>query len=99
MTESLERKVAALTCWKGSVSIERLDAVDLNTYAQLCAWTLARAHARSGDPVAIAGYLGSSDTFDRAIADFSERYAEQNEHDYEQFVSMVRNGKLDAHEW
>ena len=85
--------------WKGSVSIEKLDAVDLNTYAQLCGWTLARAHARSGDPVAIAGYLGSGDTFDRALAEFAEAYARQNELDYERFLAAVREGHLQAHEW
>ena len=59
-------------------------------------WTLARAHARSGDPVAIAAYLGKSDGFDRSIADFSERYADQNEKDYEAFVEAVRSGRLEA---
>ena len=85
--------------WKGSVSVEKLDIVDLNTYARLCAWTLARAHARSGDPVAIAGYLGSGDTFDRALADFAASYAQQNELDYEQYLAAVRDRNLQAHEW
>jgi hypothetical protein len=69
---------------------------DLNRYAQLCGWTLARAHARSGDPIAIAGYLGSSDTFDQALTDFADRYADQNERDYEAFVEEVRSGRLEA---
>ena len=56
-------------------------------YAGVCGWTLARAHARSGDPVAIAAYLGGDDRFDRAMADFAERYADQNERDYEAFAS------------
>ena len=64
---------------KGSVVIETMPAANLEFYAGLCGWTLARAHARSGDPIAIAGYLGKSDTFDRAITDFSERYADQND--------------------
>ena len=52
-------------------------------YARMCGWTLARAHARSGDPIAIAEYLGTDDTFDNAIADFSARYADQNQRDYD----------------
>ena len=64
----------------------------------MCGWTLARAHARSGDPVAIAAYLGDSDAFDTSITDFAERYADQNEQDYEQFVKAIRSGRLEAHE-
>ena len=60
------------------------------------AGTLARAHARSGDPVAIAGYLGSSDTFDQALTEFAERYADQNERDYEAFLGEIRGGRLEA---
>jgi NAD(P)H-dependent flavin oxidoreductase YrpB (nitropropane dioxygenase family) len=70
----------------------------LATYAGMCAWTLARAHARSGDPVVIAAYLGTSDKFDRSITDFSERYADQNQRDYEAFVGAIRSGKLQATE-
>lgn len=65
---------------------------------RICGWTLARAHARSGDPVAIAEYLGDSDAFDRAITDFSRRYAYQNERDYEMFVQAVQSGRLEARE-
>jgi predicted alpha/beta hydrolase len=68
----------------------------LTFYARICGWTLARAHARSGDPVAIAEYLGTSDAFDTSITGFSERYADQNEQDYEQFVKAVRSGRLEA---
>jgi len=68
----------------------------LTYYAGICGWTLARAHARSGDPVAIAEYLGGSDAFDTSITDFSRRYADQNEKDYEEFVNAVRSGKLEA---
>src|SRR6516162_7190567 len=64
---------------KGSALVELMAPVTLGYYAQLCGWTLARAHARSGDPVAMAEYLGSDDAFDRSITDFSERYADQNE--------------------
>ena len=82
--------------WKGSADFESMRPADLNRYAQLCGWTLARAHARSGDPIAIAGYLGSSDTFDQALTDFADRYADQNERDYEAFVEEVRSGRLEA---
>ena len=76
------------------MDIENLDAAALTDYARLCGWTLARAHARSGDPVAIAGYLGSSDTFDQALTEFAERYADQNERDYEAFLEEIRSGQL-----
>jgi predicted alpha/beta hydrolase len=65
-------------------------------YARLCGATLARAHARLGDGVAIASYLGKGDAFDRAIADFSVAYADQNERDYAAFVKAVRSGRLSA---
>jgi hypothetical protein len=81
--------------WKGSVDVDSIEAADLNAYARLCAWTLARAHARSGDPVAIAAYLGSSDTFDRALSEFAQRYADQNEQDYVAFVEEVLRGRLE----
>ena len=81
---------------KGSADVERMLPVALLFYANTCGWTLARAHARSGDPVAIAEYLGSSDAFDRSILDFSERYADQNERDYEHFVDEIRSGRLEA---
>ena len=81
---------------KGSAVIETMPAANLEFYAGLCGWTLARAHARSGDPIAIAAYLGKSDAFDRALTDFSERYADQNEQDFEAFVGAVRSGRLEA---
>jgi Uncharacterized protein conserved in bacteria (DUF2252) len=65
-------------------------------YARLCAATLARAHARWGDRIAIASYLGRGNAFDRAIADFSVAYADQNESDYEAFAAAVRSGRLTA---
>ncbi len=83
---------------KGSAEIETMSPSGLMTYASLCSWTLARAHARSGDPVAIAAYLGTSDKFDRSITDFSERYADQNERDYDEFVGAIRSGRLEATE-
>ena len=81
---------------KGSALVESMTPLALTFYARICGWTLARAHARSGDPIAIAEYLGGSDAFDRSITDFSERYADQNEKDYQEFVTAVRSGRLEA---
>jgi hypothetical protein len=81
---------------KGSADVENMKPFGLAFYARQCGWTLARAHARSGDPVAMASYLGKSDAFDLSIADFSERYADQNELDYQGFVKAVRSGRLNA---
>jgi len=80
---------------KGSAVMDGMSAFVLEFYAGVCGWTLARAHARSGDPVAIATYLGVSDTFDASI-DFSRRYADQNEIDYQAFVDAVRSGRIPA---
>jgi len=68
--------------------------VGLNFYAGICGWTLARAHARSGDPIAIAEYLGDDDQFDRSITDFSKRYADQNERDHQALAKAIRSGRL-----
>ncbi|HKA96679.1 MAG TPA: DUF2252 family protein, partial [Streptosporangiaceae bacterium] len=76
--------------------VESMIPLGLTFYARMCGWTLARAHARSGDAVAIAEYLGETDAFDKSITDFSERYADQNERDYEQFVNAVNSGRLAA---
>ena len=81
---------------KGSADVESLKPFGLTFYARVCGWTLARAHARSGDPIAIAAYLGKSDGFDESITDFSERYADQNEQDYQAFVDAVKSGRLAA---
>ena len=81
---------------KGSAVVEAMIPLGLTYYARICGWTLARAHARSGDPVAIAEYLGASDAFDKSITDFSERYADQNDRDYKQFVQAIRSGRLEA---
>ena len=81
---------------KGSTVIETMVPGDLEFYAGLCGYTLARAHARSGDPIAIAGYLGKKDRFDRSIADFADRYADQNERDFEAFTDAIRSGRLEA---
>jgi len=79
---------------KGSVPIEEMTPLGFTLYGRLCGWTMARAHARSGDPVAIAAYLGRGDAFDRAITDFSERYADQNERDYQEFTTAIKSGRL-----
>ena len=81
---------------KGSAEVESLTPAALGFYARQCAWTLARAHARSGDPIAMTAYLGTGDGFDKAIVDFCERYADQNERDYEAFTDAVRAGRLEA---
>ncbi len=81
---------------KGSADVEAMRPPGLLLYARVCGWTLARAHARSGDPVAIAAYLGKSDKFDEAMVDFSRRYADQNERDYETFLAAIRSGRLAA---
>jgi Uncharacterized protein conserved in bacteria (DUF2252) len=82
--------------WKGSAEIEQMVPDGMAVYGRLCGWTLARAHARSGDRIAIAAYLGGGDTFDRAILEFSKAYAEQNERDYQQLVEAVRSGRITA---
>jgi uncharacterized protein (DUF2252 family) len=79
---------------KGSAQIEEMTPYSMGLYAQLCGGTLARAHARSGDPIAIASYVGGGDKFDRAISDFAETYADQNERDYEAFSAAAESGRI-----
>jgi uncharacterized protein (DUF2252 family) len=81
---------------KGSATVEAMTPAGLTWYAGLCGWTLARAHARSGDPVAIAAYLGSKRRFDKAVADFAEQYADQNERDYAAFLEAIGSGRIEA---
>jgi uncharacterized protein (DUF2252 family) len=81
---------------KGSAEVEAMAPLGLRVYAGICGWTLARAHARSGDPIAIAAYLGEDDQFDRSITDFAKRYADQNEQDYQAFAKAIRSGRLEA---
>jgi len=88
--------VRQLRDWKGSFVVDDMLADGMSIYGRLCGWTLARAHARSGDRVAIAGYLGRSDRFDEAIASFAESYAEQNEADYDALLRAVRSGRIPA---
>jgi uncharacterized protein (DUF2252 family) len=82
--------------WKGGAEIETMRAEGALLYARVCGATLARAHARWGDRIAIASYLGKGDAFDQAIADFSVAYADQNERDYEAFAAAVASGRLEA---
>ena len=73
-----------------------MDPPELEAYAEVCGWTLARAHARSGDRIAIAAYLGSSDSFDRAMASFAETYADQNDRDYGALKEAAASGRVEA---
>jgi uncharacterized protein (DUF2252 family) len=88
--------VRQLRDWKFSLDIDAMQPRGLKAYAGLCGWTLARAHARSGDRIAIAAYLGQSDAFDQAIADFAATYADQNQRDYEDLVAAVKSGRVKA---
>jgi uncharacterized protein (DUF2252 family) len=81
---------------KGSALVETMNPRALTVYAELCGRTLAKAHARSGDPIAIAGYLGAGDSFDRALASFAETYADQNERDYRALQEAVASGRVVA---
>ena len=88
--------VRQLKDWKGSFAFEAAVPKGATAYGRACGWTLARAHARSGDRVAIASYLGKSDVFDRAIAAFAETYADQNERDYKTLTTAVNDGTIKA---
>jgi uncharacterized protein (DUF2252 family) len=88
--------VRQLRDWKFSIEIGQLRPEGLQLYAGLCGWTLARAHARSGDRIAIAAYLGGSDVFDKAIARFATAYADQNERDYQELTDAVKSGRVTA---
>jgi uncharacterized protein (DUF2252 family) len=88
--------VRQLKDWKGSAEIEQMAPKAMATYGKLCGWTLARAHARSGDRMAIAAYLGNGDSFDRAILEFSNAYTDQNERDYRRLTAAVDSGELAA---
>jgi uncharacterized protein (DUF2252 family) len=88
--------IRQLRDWKYSVDIEALTPTGMRTYGEMCGWTLARAHARSGDRIAIAAYLGGSDVFDKAIAQFAAAYADQNERDHKSLVDAVASGRITA---
>jgi hypothetical protein len=82
--------------WKASATVEAMTPAGMGWYGALCGWTLARAHARSGDRITIAAYLGGGDVVDTALAEFGEAYADQNERDYRSFVAAVESGRLPA---
>ena len=88
--------VRQLRDWKFSAPIEQMVPAGMTVYARLCGWTLARAHACSGDRIALAAYLGGSSKFDEAIADFAETYADQNERDYAALQTAVKEGRAEA---
>ncbi len=81
---------------KGAAEVEAMTPLGLELYARACGWSMARAHARSGDPVAISAYLGEGEEFDDAVTDFAARYADQNERDYAEFAAAVDAGRLEA---
>ncbi len=91
---SIDFYVRQLRDMKLSESVESLSEIRFVRYCELCGWALARAHARSGDPAQVSGYLGSKDTFDRAIASFAEAYADQTERDHAALLGAVRAGRI-----
>ena len=97
--DGVERDFYVRQLWdsKFSAEIETMDTRVLTIYGEVCGWTLAKAHARSGDAAAISSYLGAGDTFDRALATFAESYADQNESDYAAFRQAVDSGRITAH--
>ena len=86
--------IRQLRDWKGSADTDRMTPQSMAVYGRLCGWTLARAHARSGDRIAIAAYMGSGKTFDNAIASFSESYADQNQRDYDALRAAAADGRI-----
>jgi uncharacterized protein (DUF2252 family) len=94
--ENRDFYVRQLRDWKFSIPIEQMRPSGMTGYGQLCGWTLARAHARSGDRVALAAYLGRSTKFDEAITEFAEAYAVRNERDYDEFRRAVKDGRVEA---
>jgi hypothetical protein len=96
--DGVERDFYVRQLWdgKGGADVAAMDDGGLLAYGRLCGWTLARAHARSGDAIAIGAYLGSSDVFDRAMVAFAETYADQNERDYAALQEAVASGRVEA---
>jgi uncharacterized protein (DUF2252 family) len=88
--------IRQLQDWKGGANVERATPQGMTTYARMCGWTLARAHARSGDRITVASYLGTGASFDEAVATFAEAYADQNERDYRALADAVKVGRLAA---
>ncbi|NQU38151.1 MAG: DUF2252 domain-containing protein, partial [Actinobacteria bacterium] len=94
--ESLDYYFRQLRDGKGSANVDVMTSNVMNVYAEICGWTLARAHARSGDRVALAAYLGTSSALDKAIVSFSEDYADQNELDHSELVRAIDDGRIHA---
>jgi uncharacterized protein (DUF2252 family) len=88
--------IRQLRDWKGSADVDQMIPQGMAAYGRLCGWTLARAHARSGDRIAMASYLGSSKAFDNAIGSFAETYADQNEKDYQALQQAIADGRIIA---
>ena len=88
--------VRQLRDWKVSAVVEHMVPRGMEVYARLCGWTLARAHARAGDRIALAAYLGKSAAFENAVADFAETYADQNERDHAALATEVADGRVAA---
>jgi uncharacterized protein (DUF2252 family) len=88
--------VRQLRDMKGSAVVESMDVTGMTNYGLFCGWTLARAHARSGDPIAMAAYMGDDDVLPEAIAHFAELYADQTERDHQAFLHAVQSGRLQA---
>jgi uncharacterized protein (DUF2252 family) len=96
--DGIERDFYIRQLWdaKGSALVELMEPDGLEAYAEVCGWSLAKAHARSGDAIAIASYVGSGDVFDKAMAEFAELYADQNERDYDTLTQAVASGRVAA---
>jgi uncharacterized protein (DUF2252 family) len=94
--EPIDFYVRQLRDWKGAGDIEQMKHAAMAQYGRFCGWTLARAHARSGDRIAIAAYLGRGRAFDRGLVEFSHSYAEQNERDYAALIAAVKSGRIIA---
>jgi hypothetical protein len=88
--------VRQLWDWKASADIATMEPAMLDIYAQLCGWTLARSHARSGDPIAIGAYLGNGPVFDDAVGRFAAAYADQNERDHQRLLDAIAAGVVQA---
>jgi uncharacterized protein (DUF2252 family) len=82
--------------WKISADVEVMEPAEMMVYGKMCGWTLARAHARTGDRVSIGAYLGKGAAFDKALAAFAAAYADQNERDYQALVEAVKNNRIEA---
>ena len=82
--------------WKGSVDVEGMTPAGMDVWGRMCGWTLARAHARTGDRVVIASYLGKSERFDLALTEFAVSYADQNQRDFDALVAAVASGRIAA---